>query len=68
MKAKITKDGMLIIEAETEIETYAMRHWLKENPIEIPMNLMIIASNPLNIKQEIKRETTNPNIPDRSLQ
>lgn len=32
MKAKLNAEGKLIIEAENELESYALKNWLKENP------------------------------------
>ena len=54
MKAKITKDGMLVIEAETEIEAYALKHWVNENYFDDKMNLLICCNNPFNQKGIIK--------------
>jgi hypothetical protein len=54
MIAKITKDGMLIIESETELEAYALKHWMKENPINEPLNLMLMARSNYGQKEEIK--------------
>jgi len=34
MKANITAKGMLIIESETALESYALEQWLKSNPID----------------------------------
>lgn len=32
MKAEITRNGLLCISAETELEAYALSRWLEENP------------------------------------
>lgn len=31
MKAEITKKGILIIKAETELEAYALNQWFQQN-------------------------------------
>lgn len=32
MKVELDKDGLLIIKAETELESYALGKWVKDNP------------------------------------
>ena len=54
MKARINKNGMLIIEAETEIESYALRHWVNENSFDENMNLLLMCNNPFNMEKETK--------------
>ena len=39
MKAKINKDGRLIISVDNELEVYALKKWMEENPI--PGNICI---------------------------
>jgi hypothetical protein len=56
MKAKITKDGLLIIESETDIESYALKHWIKENPINESLHLMFMTHIPYDQKEEIKND------------
>ena len=53
MKAAINKDGLLIIESETELESYALKQWLKNNP-QILANVLFIANNPFNQKTELR--------------
>ena len=38
MRAYITKHGMLKIESENQLETYALNKWLGDNPIVINSN------------------------------
>ena len=35
MKVEIKKDGTLLIQAETELESYAIRKWLDDHPISM---------------------------------
>ena len=32
MKVELDKDGLLSIKAETELESYALSKWVKDNP------------------------------------
>ena len=54
MKAKIDKKGMLVIEAETETEIYALKKWNEDNPPVEKLDLQLIGNTEFNQKKEIK--------------
>lgn len=57
MKATINKDGLLTIETESELESYALKQWLNTNPV-LAKNLLFIANDDFNQKKELR--PTNP--------
>jgi len=46
MKARINKDDILIVRAETDLETHALRDWVKKNPF-CGMKLLVLPCQPL---------------------
>lgn len=50
MRAEISENGILSIQSESALEAYALRQWLRENPIQgdgiiSSANLVFIATN-----------------------
>ena len=57
MKTKITSKGMLIIEAETSTEIYALRHWRKQNPPkDVDIKMVIITDDAVIPLYELERD------------
>lgn len=61
MKATINKDGILTIESETELESYALKQWLSNNPVNAT-SLLFIATDKMYQKNELR--PPKPNFPE----
>lgn len=61
MKATINKDGMLTIESETELESYALKQWLNNNLVNAT-NMLFIATDKMYQKNDLRpqNQSTKP--------
>ena len=56
MKAELNAGGKLIIEAENELESYALRKWHKDNPINYENIIVGWSSNAYLQKPEFPKD------------